>query len=189
MILPFEPDYVWSYASGPHAAWQSEGALAALDFAPSTHAPGCIESNAWVVAVADGPVVRSANGAVIQDIDHDGNQVIISDMHEETGWVVMYMHIASTDRAAVGTYLKKGDPLGHPSCEGGPATGTYVHIARKYNGEWIAADGPLPFVLNGWTAHAGEEPYKGTLTRGDITVTAHTSGARKTQLSRSTEDD
>ena len=189
MILPFEPDYVWSYASGPHPAWQSEGALAALDFAPSTHAPGCIESNAWVVAVADGPVVRSAHGAVIQDLDHDGKQVIISDMHEETGWVVMYMHIASTDRAAVGTYLKKGDPLGHPSCEGGPATGTHVHIARKYNGEWIAADGPLPFVLSGWTAHAGEEPYKGTLTRGDITVTAHTSGNRKTQLSRPADDD
>lgn len=189
MILPFEPGYVWSYASGPHPAWQSEGALAALDFAPSTYAPGCVESHAWVLAVADGPVVRSAHGAVIQDLDHNGSEPIISDMNESTGWAVFYMHIASEGRVPVGTYLRTGDPLGHPSCEGGPATGTHLHIARKYNGEWMAAGGPLPFVLDGWTAHAGEAPYKGTLTKGDQLVIAHTSGKRTTQLSRPEEED
>ena len=38
--------------------------------------------------------------------------------------------------------------------EGGHVTGTHVHIARKYNGEWIPADG-LAFNLEGWVAHDG----------------------------------
>jgi hypothetical protein len=51
---------------------------------------------------------------------------------------------------AEGTLVEQGDALGHPSCEGGRSTGKHVHLARKYNGEWIAADGPIPFVLSGW---------------------------------------
>ncbi|MCA1954005.1 MAG: hypothetical protein LDL12_02540, partial [Anaerolinea sp.] len=59
-----------------------------------------------------------------------------------------------------------------PSCEGGQATGTHVHIARKYNGEWVLADGPLAFNLDGWVAHNGEAAYLGTLTRYGAVVTA-----------------
>jgi hypothetical protein len=51
-------------------------------------------------------------------------------------------------------------------------TGTHVHIARKYNGEWILADGPLAFNLEGWIAHNGSREYKGTLTRGGAVVIA-----------------
>jgi hypothetical protein len=47
-----------------------------------------------------------------------------------------------------------------------------VHIARKYNGEWIAADGILPFNLEGWIAHQGSQPYLGTLNRLTREVTA-----------------
>jgi hypothetical protein len=49
-----------------------------------------------------------------------------------------------------------------------------VHVARKLNGEWIAADGPLPFNLSGWVAHAGAEAYKGTLERDGQVITACT---------------
>lgn len=188
LTLPFEPGMVWSYAAGPHPAWQSEGALAALDFAPSTNESGCVKSAQWVVAVGNGPVVRSENGAVVQDLDYDGSQPVVSDMDERTGWAILYMHIASEGRVKVGTYLQAGDRIGHPSCEGGPATGTHLHIARKYNGEWIAADGPLPFVMDGWRAHAGELPYKGTLTKGDQVVIANTSGTKSSQLSRPEAD-
>ena len=51
-------------------------------------------------------------------------------------------------------------------------TGTHVHIARKYNGEWILADSVLPFTMEGWITHEGPVAYKGTLTRGSLTVTA-----------------
>jgi len=47
-----------------------------------------------------------------------------------------------------------------------------LHFARKYNGEWITADGPVPFVLSGWTAVAGDKPYQGTLVKGDQIITA-----------------
>ncbi len=68
-ILPFEPGWVWSFSSGPHKAWETEGALAALDFAPASLKTGCTPTDAWVVAVGDGPVVRSGFGIVIQDLD------------------------------------------------------------------------------------------------------------------------
>ena len=68
------------------------------------------------------------------------------------------------------------------------ATGTHVHIARKYNGEWIAADGPMPFVLSGWRARAGEEAYKGELTRDGETVTACTCGSLETNIKRTADD-
>ena len=44
--------------------------------------------------------------------------------------------------------VETDDRIGHASCEGGVSTGTHLHFARKYNGEWVLADGPLPFVLS-----------------------------------------
>lgn len=180
LILPFQRDREWGYTSGPHKAWETEGALAALDFAPASEHFGCHRSDAWVVAVADGLVVRSEHGAVVLDLDGDG--------FEGTGWAVLYMHLESRQRAAEGTYLHQGDKIGHPSCEGGPADGTHVHIARKFNGEWIAADGPLPFVMSGWTAQAGFRPYEGSLVRGDQVVIANPLTPAEAFISLSSDD-
>ncbi len=180
LTLPFEPGRLWSYISGPHTVWETEGAQAALDFAPATAYSGCVQTNAWVVAVADGPVVRSQFGTVVQDLASRGTRK--SDKREQTGWAILYLHIDDHDRVAPGTYLRAGDRIGHPSCEGGPSNGTHVHIARKYNAEWIPADGPLPFVLSGWVAHAGPDPYEGTLTKDDQTVIAHPYGSYETHI-------
>jgi len=180
--LPFEPGYVWSYTSGPHKAWQTEGALAALDFAPSSKRSGCEFSHAWVVAAADGVVTRTGDGYVIQDLDssaYPGSDPA-SDMNEFTGWALLYMHIRDEEKVSEGAHLEAGDPIGHPSCEGGPATGTHLHFARKYNGEWIAADGSLPLILSGWRVHAGRAPYEGTLTKDQQTVVAHPWGSYDT---------
>jgi hypothetical protein len=98
------------------------------------------------------------------DLDGDGN--------ERTGWDILYLHIALTGRATVGQILKTGDPVGYPSCEGGTATGTHVHIARKYNGEWIPVNSAISFDLNGWIAHIGSAPYQGTMTRGNQKIIA-----------------
>jgi murein DD-endopeptidase MepM/ murein hydrolase activator NlpD len=117
-----------------------------------------------VTAVADGPIVRARNGEVVQDLDGDGN--------EQTGWVVLYMHIHSTDRVQSGDRLRAGDRIGHPSCEGGVSNGTHVHLARRYNGEWIAADGSLPFDLDGWISAGLGPEYDGTMMRGDVRLEA-----------------
>jgi LysM repeat protein len=176
LVLPFEINKTWSLSGGPHAAWGTRGALAALDFAPASIDSGCQPSNAWAVAAAPGRVIREDKGLVVLDLDMDGN--------EQTGWVLIYMHIAAEGKVAVGETLKIGDYIGHPSCEGGIATGTHIHMARKYNGEWILADGPVPFNLSGWIAHNGEEPYKGSLTKGDQTITACPCGSFETRIKR-----
>jgi len=107
---------------------------------------------------------------VILYLDNDG--------YEQTGWNILYLHIATRDRVQVGTLLNIGDKVGHPSCEGGSSTGVHFHIARKFNGEWILADGALPFNLSGWVAHNGSEPYKGSLTRdGEIVISSSTGTA------------
>jgi murein DD-endopeptidase MepM/ murein hydrolase activator NlpD len=153
--LPFEPGVRWIFTGGPHGGWDGGSAWSAVDFAPPKEQFGCLQNDEWVVAMADGLIVRSGNGAVIQDLDGDG--------HEETGWVLFYMHIETRDRVPSGTILKAGDKIGHASCEGGISTGTHVHLARRYNGEWIAINSEIPFVMDGWTVHDDGILYGGYL--------------------------
>lgn len=182
--LPFEPGRIWAFTSGPHVVWETEGAVAALDFAPATYESGCVSTDAWVTAMANGVIARSEFGAVILDLDEpDGTP---ADGFEQTGWSILYMHIAEEKRIPAGVRVRAGDRIGHPSCEGGRATGTHVHIARKYNGEWILADGAIPFNLEGWIVHAGKKLYEGTMTRAEKTVIAHPYGSYETKISRPT---
>ena len=174
--LPFAPGQTWSNTGGPHSAWGLEGALAALDFAPPSGEVHSCTSEEWVTASAPGLVVRSADGVVMEDLDPDG--------HEQTGWDIMYLHIGTEGRVPVGTLLNLNDRIGHPSCEGGDASGAHVHIARKFNGEWILADGAVPFVLSGWTAHYSGVPYEGTLTKDDQLVISSLVGEAKSLVTR-----
>jgi LasA protease len=162
--LPFKNDETWSFTGGPHGGWGEGSAWAALDFAPPGEGHGCVVPSNWVVAVANGKVVRSGDGVVVLDLDGDG--------YEQTGWTVLYLHIASEGRAPLGAELKAGDPIGHPSCEGGVANATHVHLARRYNGEWIAADGPVPFNLDGWISSGTGVEYNGKLIRNNVVVEA-----------------
>ena len=180
LILPFKVDQPWAFTGGPHGAWERDGAWAAIDFAPGSLTPGCVESDSFVLASAAGLIVRSGNGVVVIDLDGDGR--------EQTGWVLVYLHVATKGRIANGEWVDVGDPLGHPSCEGGFSTGTHVHFARKYNGEWIVADGPLPFTLSGWTVHAGNAPYQGTMTRDGETITASPLGPSTSRIIRRVND-
>ena len=162
--LPFEEDVVWNFTGGPHNGWDSGSSWAALDFSPPMYYSGCYPSYAWVVAVADGYIKHSDMGAVIQEIDGDG--------YTQVGWTILYMHIDFDGRIEEGQYVKAGDKLGHPSCEGGISTGTHLHIARRYNGEWILADGTTPFEMDGWTAFSTGNIYDGYLKKGNQTVEA-----------------
>ncbi len=163
--LPWEAGLMWYLTGGPHGGWGNGSGDAALDFVPGDKIPNCTVSAEWVVAAAPGRVVRSENGEVLVDLDGDG--------FEQTGWALLYMHIYAEGRVRAGTYVQRGQRIGHPSCEGGFADASHLHFARRYNGEWIpAGKGPVPLVLSGWTAHEGVVPYDGTLTKGNEVRTA-----------------
>lgn len=165
LILPFKAGTVWAYTGGPHTGWGTRKPWAAIDFAPPSKEQGCVETEQFAVAVADGVVARIDPGTVMLDLDGDGD--------ERTGWVILYLHMAAEGRVRLGDVVKQGENIGHPSCEGGSATGTHAHMARKYNGQWIpAASSVLPFVMNGWIPVDGEAAYQGTLIRGNQVVRA-----------------
>jgi hypothetical protein len=52
------------------------------------------------------------------------------------------------------------------------STGTHLHLARRYNGEWITADQGLPFVLDGWVSMGQGSEYDGYLIKNGKTVEA-----------------
>jgi len=175
--LPFPSDQVWYYTGAPHTGWGTGEPLAAVDFAPPSDKSGCFiaADKNYATAMADGLVVRSGIDGVVLDLDKDGD--------ERTGWVIFYLHLSSKERAPLGKELKAGDKIGYPSCEGGHATGSHTHIARKYNGEWIIADSSIPFTMNGWVTHNGSREYLGTLTKGGALVTACDCGDAYTAIS------
>ncbi|OGO59225.1 MAG: hypothetical protein A2029_15675 [Chloroflexi bacterium RBG_19FT_COMBO_47_9] len=172
--LPFLPSLTWAYTGGPHTGFGEGEPLAAIDFAPGAMTSGCVPTDEWATAVAPGVISRSESGAVVIDLDSDGD--------ERTGWTVFYFHIETEGRTPVGSVLQIGDPIGHPSCEGGRTTGTHIHIARKYNGEWIPADYVIPFDLGGWVAHNGSHEYEGTLTKAGNTIIACTCADAASQI-------
>jgi hypothetical protein len=170
LTLPFAAGEIWLYTGGPHGGWGSGSAWAAIDFAPPDDLTNvdsaCYVSTYWATAAGPGVIARTAEGVVVLDLDSDGD--------ESTGWSILYLHLASDGRVAAGTKVAVGDRLGHPSCEGGFSNGTHLHIARRYNGEWIPADcsaclpseQKAPFVLSDWlvVGLVGQE-YQGFVMR------------------------
>ena len=71
----------------------------------------------------------------------------------------------------------------HDPTEGGLATGTHVHVARRYNGEWISADTDIPFVLGGWVSAGDGEEYSGTLTKDGAVVYSWNGRVDENQIS------
>jgi LasA protease len=159
LALPFPKGVMWYFTAGPHGGWgRTTSGWSAVDFAPPRPrdlpaSRRCYVSSYLATAVVGGVIARSGDGAVVIDVDGDGD--------ERTGWTILYLHIADADRVKVETIVQPGDPIGHPSCEGFylNTPGTHLHIARRYNGEWIPADcwacrpdAAAPrFVMSGWT--------------------------------------
>jgi LasA protease len=163
--LPWEEGLTWYLTSGPHGGWGPAGGRAALDFITGERIPDCTVTAEWCTAAARGLVVRSEWGEVVIDLDLDG--------YEQSGWVLTYLHVATDGRVEQGTLVERGQRIGRLSCEGGYSDASHLHLARRYNGEWIpAGSGAVPMVLSGWTAHEDLMPYDGTMTRGDEVRTA-----------------
>ena len=165
--LPFKDGEAWTYTGGPHTAWGSTHPYAAIDFAPPSQEHGCFPSNAEVIAPHSGTIVRTGTGMAIFDMDDDGD--------ERTGWVMLFLHLKTESIPPAGTRLEMGGVLGHPSCDGGTSSGTHVHLARKYNGEWIEAGGLIPLNLDNWITENGDEKYEGKMRRYSSYVIASTS--------------
>lgn len=121
-------------------------------------------------------VTRADNGVVMLTLEDENL--------EPTGWEVLYLHIAAQDGVQLGARLAVNDPIGHPSCEGGSATGSHVHIARKYKGEWIGSTDLFPFTLDGWEVVPGVSLYTGTLVKDDQIVTARQGGGAESLITR-----
>ena len=164
LALPWAQGETWYFTGGPHGGWGEGSARAALDFATGERDWGCRVSQQWVTAAAAGQIAYSREGLILQELDHD--EFI------GTGWVLIYMHIAAQDCVVTGALVERGDMLGHPSCEGGPATASHLHFARRYNGVWVPADSPWPLILSGWRAKAGARSYDGALQKGEFIKTA-----------------
>ena len=158
--LPWAKGETWYFTGGPHSTWARGTPWGALDFAPFS-TQGCTPLQDWATAMAEGRIVRSVHGEVVQSLD--------SRQDERAGWSVLYMHMGSPGRAQVGEWVRAGDHIGHPSCEGGVAPAAHLHIARKYNGEWINVDGALPFNVGGWVASEKLSEYDGGLKRDQQT--------------------
>lgn len=177
LTLPFASGQTWYFTGGPHGGYGSGSAWSAVDFAPpddlNTVSSGCYVSQNFATAVASGIIARTAEGTVVLDLDGDGD--------ESTGWSILYLHMATQDRVAAGANVQVGDRIGRPSCEGGFSTGTHMHIARRYNGEWIPVScdnctegvNRPPLIMSGWTFYGlpGQE-YQGGLVRGTTRLVA-----------------
>ena len=148
LILPFPLGPAWCFSNGPHGAWDARGPEAAVDFAPEQYEYSGPETRT-ILASASGCVVRSEGNTVVIDLDCDGS--------ENTGWNLFYYHLSGQDRVQQGSKVSQGQKIGSASCEGGACSGIHVHLARKFNGEWILAGGAIPLVLSRWVMTAGAE--------------------------------
>lgn len=177
LTLPFAAGETWYYTGGPHGGWGNGGAWAALDFAPPDERRGdqplCYLSQTPVRAVAPGVIARTDEGVVVLDLDGDAD--------ESTGWSILYLHVTVDEVIQAGTSVTTGDRLGWSSCAGGVSTATHLHIARRYNGEWLPADciaclptvSVPPFIMSGWRALAsGRQLYQGFMQQGTTRIQA-----------------
>jgi murein DD-endopeptidase MepM/ murein hydrolase activator NlpD len=157
LILPWEVGQTFYYTGGPHAAYGDGSAWAAIDFGPPDVLGSCYYSQVPLTAAGGGQLFLGSKGETYIDLDADG--------HLQTGWVLFYLHMVAKDDLTQGQLVTTGTPLGYASCEGGLANSSHLHLARRYNGEWIAADGPAPMILSGWQVQAGLGQYEGGMTR------------------------
>ena len=160
LALPWRQGDGFYFTGGPHPAYAHGSGWAAIDFGPPDVLGNCFYSEAPTTAAADGVIITARQGEIQLDLDGDG-QI-------QTGWVLFYMHLALDLENPVqpGQLIKRGDVLGYASCEGGLSNSSHVHLARRYNGEWLEAGGPVPFVLSGWEVQPSLSPYEGFISKG-----------------------
>lgn len=165
LTLPFPRGDAWRFTGGFHGGWGNGSAWAAVDFAPPDKNTGwCYTSAFPITAVARGVIARMGDGVIVLDLDEDGD--------EGSGWTILYLHVSPHDALRESQVVDAGNILGYTSCAGGFSTATHLHIARRYNGEWLPADcnrcpagADVPaFVMSDWkVVGLGSQLYQGFL--------------------------
>ncbi|MCY3866773.1 MAG: LysM peptidoglycan-binding domain-containing protein [Chloroflexi bacterium] len=166
LTLPFPRGDIWRFTGGFHGGWGNGSAWSAVDFAPpdEEQASWCFTSSFPITAIAAGIIARIDDGIIVLDLDGDGN--------EGSGWTILYLHVSPHDALQEGQVVDAGNILGYTSCAGGFSTATHLHIARRFNGEWIPADcnrcpqgvAVPPFVMSHWqVVGLGSQLYQGFL--------------------------
>ncbi|MBN1219471.1 MAG: LysM peptidoglycan-binding domain-containing M23 family metallopeptidase [Anaerolineae bacterium] len=160
LSLPWARGEGFYFTGAPHPAYADGSAWAAIDFGPPDVLGNCYYSAVPSTAAADGVIVVARQGEVQLDLDGDGNI--------QTGWVLLYLHVALdvNTPVQVGQRVAQGDIIGYASCEGGLSNSSHVHFARRYNGEWLDAGGPVPLILSGWEVQPNLFPYEGLIIKG-----------------------
>jgi len=164
LALPWETGQTFYLSGGPHPAYGEGSGWAAVDFGPPDVLGSCYYSAQPLTAAAAGRVILGRPGEMYLDLDGDGRL--------QTGWVLLYLHAVAVEGLTNGQPVSAGTPLGYASCEGGPSNASHLHFARRYNGEWLAAAGPVPLELSGWRVEAGLGPYEGDMVREGEVKTA-----------------
>jgi LasA protease len=161
LVLPWLEGIGFYFTSGPHGGYVDGSAWAAVDFGPPDVLASCFYSSEPTTAVADGVVVEARQGAIYLDLDKDAKL--------QTGWILFYLHIALDQDMPLqpGQTVQQGDVIGYASCEGGLSNSSHIHLARRYNGEWMAAGGPVPMNMGGWVVQPNLVPYEGNIANGE----------------------
>lgn len=161
LSLPWGKGQGFYFTAGPHAAYVDGSAWGAVDFGPPDVLGNCFYSAEPVRAAAAGVAVIARQGEVQVDLDGDGKL--------QTGWSLLYLHVALDLDTPLqpGQRVEVGDVIGYASCEGGESNSSHLHFARRYNGEWMSAGGPVPMELSGWVVQPNLVPYDGVMVKGN----------------------
>ena len=88
-------------------------------------------------------------------------------MQENQGWSLVYYGLSAKPGLKVGDRVEIGESLGH--IDAGAWNGSFW-LARKYNGEWIGANGIVPFALGGWKLALDKDGRNLTMHKPELTI-------------------
>ena len=115
---------------------------------------------------AYGKVFASIGGTITR---MDASQLVVSQagMRETQGWSVVYYGVNVKPGLKEGDMVEIGESLGHVNALAWNAS---FWLARKFNGEWVGANGVVPFTLGGWNLAMDKDGRNLTMHKTEMTI-------------------
>ncbi|HSN93644.1 MAG TPA: LysM peptidoglycan-binding domain-containing protein [Anaerolineaceae bacterium] len=111
-----------------------------------------------VFACIGGTITRLEPSQLV--VSYEGTQ-------ESQGWSVVYYGVKVKPGLKVGDKVEIGESLGHVDSSGWNAS---FWLARKFNGEWVGANGVVPFNLGGWKLAMDSDGRNLTMQKPELTI-------------------